>query len=81
MDESVQRVESIQELCIKNNKEMVVYLSMGFGNPYGDVYNEEILLKWAGEMVQRHHRLDALLPQIAQDIAVMPDLAGIELAG
>ncbi|MEO8171807.1 MAG: hydroxymethylglutaryl-CoA lyase [Sediminibacterium sp.] len=53
MEESVQRVESILELCIKNNKELVVYLSMGFGNPYGDVYNEEILLYWANEMVSR----------------------------
>lgn len=53
MEESVQRVESILELCIKNNKELVVYLSMGFGNPYGDAYNEEILLHWANEMVER----------------------------
>ncbi len=53
MEESVQRVESIIELCIKNNKELVVYLSMGFGNPYGDAYNEEILLYWAGEMANR----------------------------
>jgi hydroxymethylglutaryl-CoA lyase len=53
MEESVQRVETIQELCIKNNKELVLYLSMGFGNPYGDIYNEEILLHWADEMVSR----------------------------
>lgn len=52
--ESVQRVEEIQELCIKNNKQLVVYLSMGFGNPYGDEYNEEILLHWADEMVRRN---------------------------
>jgi hydroxymethylglutaryl-CoA lyase len=53
MEESVQRIEAIQELCIKNNKELVLYLSMGFGNPYGDTYNEEILLHWADEMVSR----------------------------
>ncbi|MES2372626.1 MAG: hydroxymethylglutaryl-CoA lyase [Bacteroidota bacterium] len=53
MEESVQRVESILELCIKNHKKLVVYLSMGFGNPYGDVYNEEILLHWANEMTSR----------------------------
>jgi hydroxymethylglutaryl-CoA lyase len=53
MEESVQRVETIQELCLKNNKELVLYLSMGFGNPYGDPYNEEILLHWADEMVSR----------------------------
>lgn len=43
---SLQTVQAIQELCIKNNKQLVVYLSMGFGNPYGDPYSEEILLYW-----------------------------------
>ncbi len=51
--ESIKRVEEIQDLCIKYNKKLVVYLSMGFGNPYGDAYNEEILLHWADEMVKR----------------------------
>ena len=54
IEESVQRVEDIQNLCFKNNKELVVYLSMGFGNPYGDEYNDEILLYWADEMVKRN---------------------------
>ncbi len=53
MEESLVRVEEIQELCLENNKELVIYLSMGFGNPYGDEYNEGILLKWADEMIQR----------------------------
>ncbi len=44
VDESLKRVEDIQELCIKNKKELVVYISMGFGNPYGDLYNEEIVI-------------------------------------
>ncbi len=52
-EESIARIESIQELCIKNKKELVLYLSMGFGNPYGDPYSEEILLEWADEMVKR----------------------------
>ncbi|HEV7333545.1 MAG TPA: hydroxymethylglutaryl-CoA lyase [Flavisolibacter sp.] len=51
--ESLNRVESIQMLCKKNNKHLVIYLSMGFGNPYGDPYNAEILLHWADEMVKR----------------------------
>ena len=51
-DESMDRVLEIQELCIKNNKTLVVYLSMGFGNPYGDDYNESILLDWSGKMVE-----------------------------
>jgi len=53
IEESLIRVEEIQELCIKNKKQLVIYLSMGFGNPYGDLYNDEILLHWAEEMVKR----------------------------
>jgi hydroxymethylglutaryl-CoA lyase len=53
MEESVARVEEIQGLCIKHGKTLVIYLSMGFGNPYGDLYNEEILLHWAEEMARK----------------------------
>lgn len=52
-EESIRRVESILELCIKNRRQLVVYLSMGFGNPYGDPYDEETLLYWAEQMHQR----------------------------
>ena len=51
MQESFARVEEIQELCVKNNKQLVVYISMGFGNPYGDVYNEEVVMEWVAQMV------------------------------
>ncbi|HEX6333831.1 MAG TPA: hydroxymethylglutaryl-CoA lyase [Flavisolibacter sp.] len=53
MEESIGRVEAIQDMCMKHNRRLVVYLSMGFGNPYGDPYNEEVLLHWADQMVQR----------------------------
>lgn len=48
--ESLNRVEEIQNLCIKNDKELVVYLSMGFGNPYGDPYSEAIVFQWADKL-------------------------------
>lgn len=60
IEESVNRVEKIQNLCLKNNKELVVYLSMGFGNPYGDEYDEETLLHWADEMVKRNIKIVSL---------------------
>ena len=50
--ESLEQVHSMQELCIKNRKELVVYISMGFGNPYGDPYGPEIVLQWVEEMVK-----------------------------
>ena len=52
IQESLKRVEAIQELCIKNNKQLVVYLSMGFGNPYGDPWSEEIVFKYADQLVE-----------------------------
>jgi hydroxymethylglutaryl-CoA lyase len=60
MEESMDRVDAIQELCIKNNKELVVYLSMGFGNPYEDPYDESILLHWAGVMASKDIRIISL---------------------
>jgi hydroxymethylglutaryl-CoA lyase len=46
MEQSLKTVEEIQNLCIKNQKKLVIYISMGFGNLYGDAYDEIIVLKW-----------------------------------
>ena len=45
-------VEEMQALCAARQKEMVVYLSMGFGNPYGDPWNEEIVYEWAAALAK-----------------------------
>ncbi|MFW2476488.1 MAG: hydroxymethylglutaryl-CoA lyase [Sediminibacterium sp.] len=60
MEESFDRVKDIQELCIKSGKVLVVYLSMGFGNPYGDLYDASILLEWADRMVQEEIKIISL---------------------
>ena len=46
IEKSIDRLKKIQEVCVKSNKELIVYLSMGFGNPYGDEWNAEIVMKW-----------------------------------
>jgi len=43
-------VDEMQDLCVKRQKELVVYLSMGFGNPYGDAWSEEIVYEWASAL-------------------------------
>lgn len=50
IDESLKRVEEIQSLCTKHNKQLVVYLSMAFGNPYGDAWSPEIVIGWARKL-------------------------------
>lgn len=51
METSFRMVEAIQNLCTKSNRQLVIYLSMGFGNPYGDVYNERIITEWMEKIV------------------------------
>lgn len=48
--ESLKRVEEIQSLCVNNKKQMVVYISMAFGNPYGDKWSSEIVIKWIHQL-------------------------------
>ncbi len=50
--ESLVRVEEIQSLCIKHNKQLVVYISMAFGNPYSDVWSPEIAINWCKQLQQ-----------------------------
>ncbi|MEO6550197.1 MAG: hydroxymethylglutaryl-CoA lyase [Ferruginibacter sp.] len=52
MAASLEMVEDIQNLCAKNKKELVIYISMGFGNPYGDHYSEDVVLEWVNRMVE-----------------------------
>jgi hydroxymethylglutaryl-CoA lyase len=56
IEESLERVKEIKSICDKNEKKLVVYISMAFGNPYGDEYNEDIVLEWikkiAGEGIR-----------------------------
>lgn len=44
--QSLLALEEIMDLAIKKDKEVVAYLSMGFGNPYGDPWNVEIVGQW-----------------------------------
>ena len=46
IEESLERVKGIKNICDETEKELVVYISMAFGNPYGDEYNEDIVLEW-----------------------------------
>jgi hydroxymethylglutaryl-CoA lyase len=52
ISESLKRVEEIQNLCVNKNKKFVIYISMGFGNPYGDPFDEEIVFNWVEKLVE-----------------------------
>jgi len=50
--ESVQTLSALQEICYLGGKRLVVYISMAFGNPYGDEYSPEIALQWIRLLVK-----------------------------
>lgn len=50
--QSLVQVEEIQNLCAQRGKELVIYISMGFGNPYGDEYSAAVAIDWVGKIAQ-----------------------------
>jgi len=58
--ESLIRVEEIQSLCVKHNKELVVYISMAFGNPYAEEWSPEIAIHWSRKLHDMGIRILAL---------------------
>jgi len=65
--DSLKRVETIQNLAVTNKKELVVYLSMGFGNPYGDEWTSEIVIKWC-ELL--YSKLDIKIQALSDTIGI-----------
>jgi hydroxymethylglutaryl-CoA lyase len=60
IEESLMRVEEIQNIASKNNKKTVIYISMGFGNPYGDVWNVDICQFWVDKLADMDVKIIAL---------------------
>jgi len=86
--ESFKRVEAIQSLAIQSKKKLVVYLSMGFGNPYGEEWNADIVLKWSNQLyndlgIDILALSDTIGSATIEDVAyiyknVIPELANVE---
>ena len=66
IDESLRRVEEIQNICINKNKKLVIYISMAFGNPYNDLYDEDIVFNWVERLVE----LDIEIISLADTVGV-----------
>jgi len=66
IEESLKRVEEIQNLCINKSKKLVIYISMAFGNPYNDLYDEDIVFNWVEKLVE----LDIEIISLADTVGV-----------
>lgn len=65
IEEAMQLIDSLQELCQKSGKELVTYLSMGFGNPYGDPYDEGVVEAFADKLYEKEVKIISLADTIA----------------
>jgi hydroxymethylglutaryl-CoA lyase len=88
ISESLTRVEEIQRLCVKKKKELVVYLSMAFGNPYGDTWSPDIVIEWAKAISERGIKTISLADTIGNSNsgnikqlfgAIIPEFPKIEI--
>jgi hydroxymethylglutaryl-CoA lyase len=60
IEESLGRVEEIQKICVNRKKQLVIYISMGFGNPYDEPWNADIVMKWVKKLATLGIRIIAL---------------------
>lgn len=86
--ESLVRVEEIQNLCLKHNKELVVYISMAFGNPYGDTWNSDIVISWTKKLSDLGIKIIALSDTVGVSDKdnikylfsnIIPEFKGVEI--
>lgn len=64
--DSFEKVKAIQELCNKHNKQLVIYISMGFGNPYGDSWNKDIAGEWVEKLYKQGIKIFSLSDTVGQ---------------
>lgn len=62
--EAFEALADIQNICLANNKVLVVYISMGFGNPYGDPYNVQLV----ADFIQKLDKLNVPIISLADTI-------------
>ena len=68
ISESLNVLEKIKELTVKLNKTLVVYLSMGFGNPYGDPWSADVVLQWVERLAKMKIEIISLSDTIGKAV-------------
>lgn len=67
IEDSFKRADQIRNLAEHKGKEVVMYISMAFGNPYGDPWNKDIVIEWSHKL---HEELDVKIISLSDTIGV-----------
>ncbi|PST82243.1 hydroxymethylglutaryl-CoA lyase [Pedobacter yulinensis] len=81
MAQSMETVKQLLDTCDRSGKRAVIYLSMGFGNPYGDPWSVQLVADWAGRLTAAGASILSLadttgISQPAQISELLPLLIG-----
>ena len=75
--DSFETVKRIQEQAVKTGKELLVYISMAYGNPYGDVWNSDVVIDWISKLRESGIRKIALADTVglanAKEVAYLTE--------
>jgi hydroxymethylglutaryl-CoA lyase len=75
ISESLNELDQIGEIVSGKGKSLVVYISMGFGNPYGDPYDRDIVLQFTGILVAMGAAVVSLADTVGKaDVEQVTDL-------
>lgn len=66
IEKSFENLKKIVEICSSNNKKPVIYISMAFGNPYGDPWSEDLVYQW----IEKLSALDIKIFSLADTVGV-----------
>lgn len=75
IENSLSVVNDLQNLCFRNNKQLVIYISMAFGNPYGDPWNAALTIEWVKKIADCGVKTIALADTVG--LATSNDVAAL----
>ena len=87
IEQAERTIDELQNLCIKNKKELVAFISLAFGDPYGDPWNTDLVNKWVEKLVSKGIKkipladtIGDVTPQLIEMVckAVIPNFPEIE---
>lgn len=87
IEQAERTIDGLQGLCIANNKELVAFISLAFGDPYGDPWNTDFVNHWVEKLVNKGIKkipladtIGDVSPEIIEMVckAVIPNFSGIE---
>jgi len=87
ISEAEKTIDGLQELCVHSGKELVAFLSLAFGDPYGDEWNVDLVYKWVEQLVAKGIKkipfadtIGDIAPEVIYEVChqIIGDFPGIE---